>query len=199
MASTDDVLAVVGLIFALKEKKVKRKKRSIWWKEWLMKGSVHSHVILLAELKMFPKDWHNFLRMDHDTYLHLLNMVTPIIKKQDTIIRNATPPHVRLVATLRFLSTGRNYEDLKFSSIISSQALGRIIPETCEAIYKVLRKEYFKLPELDVEEWGGDGMLITGGSKEYVHSSLITVSVALHNGNEFEEIWSESLLVNVDV
>nr|XP_034837881.1 uncharacterized protein LOC117994110 [Maniola hyperantus] len=152
MASTDDVLAVVGLIFALKEKKVKRKNRSIWCKEWLMKRRVHSHVNLLAELKMFPKDWHNFLRMDHDTYLHLLNMVAPIIEKQDTIMRNAIPPHDRLVATLRFLSTGRNYEDLKFSSIISSQALGRIIPETCEAIYKVLRKEYFKFPRSE-EEW----------------------------------------------
>ncbi|CAG5043371.1 unnamed protein product [Parnassius apollo] len=83
MASTDDVLAVVGLIFALKEKKVKRKKRSIWCKEWLMKRSVNSHVNLLAELMMIPKDWHNFLRMDHDTYsyLHLLNMVAPIIEE----------------------------------------------------------------------------------------------------------------------
>ncbi|XP_050676455.1 uncharacterized protein LOC126973283 [Leptidea sinapis] len=152
MASTDDGLAIIGLIFALKEKKVKRKNRSIWCKEWLMKRRVHSHVNLLAELKLFPKDWHNFLRMDHDTYLHLLKLVAPIIEKQDTIMRNAIPPHDRLVATLMFLSTGRNYKDLKFSSIISSQALGRIIPETCEAIYKVLRKDYFKFPRSE-EEW----------------------------------------------
>ena len=115
---------------------MKLKNRSIWCKEWLMKRRVHSHVNLLSELKMFPKDWHNFFRMDHDTYLHLLNMVAPIIEKQDTIMRNAISAHDKLVATLRFLSTGRNYEDLKFSSIISSQALGRIIPKTCEAIFQ---------------------------------------------------------------
>ncbi|XP_050664336.1 uncharacterized protein LOC126964989 [Leptidea sinapis] len=152
MASTDDDLAIIGLIFTLKEKKVKRKNRSIWCKEWLMKIRVHSHVNLLAELKLFPKDWHNFLRMDHNTYLHLLNLVAPIIEKQHTIMRNAIPPHDRLVATLRFLSTGRNYEDLKFSSIISSQALGRIIPETCEAIYKVPQRIFLQFPR-SKEEW----------------------------------------------
>lgn len=72
-------------------------------------------------------------------------MVAPIIEKQDTIMRNAIPAHDRLLATLKFLATGRNYEDVKFSSIISSQALGRIISETSEAIYKVLRQDYFKV------------------------------------------------------
>lgn len=148
MASTDDVLAIAALLLIKKqetEKTRKRKNRTTWCKDWLMKREVHSHINLLKELKTFPKDWHNFLRMDSDTYLHLLSMVTPIIEKQDTVMRNSIPPHDRLVATLRFLSTGRNYEDLKFSSIISPQALGYIIPETCEAIYKVLRKDYFKV------------------------------------------------------
>lgn len=43
------------------------------------------------------------------------------------------------------MATGRNYEDLKFSTIISPQALGKIIPETCAAIYSVLREEYLKV------------------------------------------------------
>ncbi|KAG5868769.1 hypothetical protein JTB14_024587 [Gonioctena quinquepunctata] len=141
MASTDDALAVVGLLFAIKkqkEEKIKKKKTRIWCKEWLMKREAHSHVNLSKELKVFLKDWHNFLRMDSDTYSHLLSMVSPIIEKQDTIMRNAIPSHDRLVATLRFLATGRSYEDLKFSSIISPQALSYILPETCEAIYNVL-------------------------------------------------------------
>lgn len=79
-------------------------------------------------------------------YYRLLSMVTPEIEKQDTIMRNSISPHERLVATLRFLATGRNYEDLKFSTIISPQALSYIIPNTsCEAIYKVLRKNYLKV------------------------------------------------------
>jgi hypothetical protein len=58
-------------------------------------------------------------------------------------MRQAITPHERLTATLRFLATGISYEDLKFSTIMSPQALGKIIPETCRAIYKVL-KEYYK-------------------------------------------------------
>ncbi|KAG5871756.1 hypothetical protein JTB14_023440 [Gonioctena quinquepunctata] len=148
MVSTDDALPVVGLLFAIKkqkEEKIKKKKTRIWCKEWLMKREAHSHVDLLKELKVFLEDWHDFLRMDSDTYSHLLSMVSPIIGNQDTIMRDAIPPYDRLVATLRFLATGKSYEDLKFSGIISHQALSYIIPETCEAIYNVLREDYYKV------------------------------------------------------
>ena len=83
-----------------------------------------------------------FPRMNESTYLTLLPMVSPLIQKENTMMRQAVTPHKRLTATLRFLATGRNYDDLKFSTIMSPQALGKIIPETCRAIYKVL-KEYY--------------------------------------------------------
>lgn len=147
MASTDDVLGVVGLLLATNcfKPKIKRSTRSIWCKEWLKKRKVYSHINLLQELHLAPKDWHNYLRMDEQTYLNLLSMVTPIIQKKDTIMRIAISPHERLTATLRFLATGRSYEDLKFSTIISPQALSYIIPETCDALYKVLHKDYLKV------------------------------------------------------
>ncbi|KAL4126617.1 hypothetical protein QTP88_010829 [Uroleucon formosanum] len=97
------------------------------------------------QLKVVPKDWQNYLRMSEETYLNLLSLVTPLIRKNDTVMRKAIPPHERLTATLRFLATGRSYEDLKFSTIISPQALSSIIPETCEAIYEVLSKKYLKV------------------------------------------------------
>jgi hypothetical protein len=62
-------------------------------------------------------------------------------------MRKATTPNERLTATLRYLATGRTLEDLKFSTCISPQALGRVIPETCKAIYKVLRK-YCKVSKI---------------------------------------------------
>jgi hypothetical protein len=65
-------------------------------------------------------------------------------------MRQAATPHERLRATLRFLATGRSYEDLKFSTIMSPQALGNIIPETCRAICKVL-KEYYKVRVYNVK------------------------------------------------
>lgn len=78
------------------------------------------------------------MRMSEDCYKTLLELVTPRIQKQDTKLRDAISPHERLSATLRFLATGRKYEDLKFSVIISPQALSSIIPEVCAAIIQVL-------------------------------------------------------------
>jgi len=124
---------------------IKKRKRKVWVKDWLSKRVKYSHVNLLTELRICPKDWQNYLRMDEDTYVKLLTLVTPLIKKKDTVMRQAISPHERLTATLRFLATGRNYEDLKFSTIISPQALSYIIPECCKAIYKVLRKDYLKV------------------------------------------------------
>ncbi|XP_023312062.1 uncharacterized protein LOC111692338, partial [Anoplophora glabripennis] len=46
------------------------------------------------------------------------------------MMRLAVALHERLSTTLGYLATGRDYEDLKFSTRISAQALGRIIPES---------------------------------------------------------------------
>ncbi|VVC96930.1 unnamed protein product [Leptidea sinapis] len=131
-------------MYVLKENRRKRKKRELWCKHWLLLRKSYSHTSLINELRITPKDFNNYLRMNENTYLHLLSLVTPLIKRQDTILRNAITPHERLTATLRFLATRTSYECLKFSTIISPQALSAIIPETCEAIYKVLHKDYLK-------------------------------------------------------
>ena len=101
--------------------------------------------MLLDELRLEAKDYLNYLRMDEPTFLELLFLVIPIVKKQDTIIRTAITSHERFTCTLRYLATGRSYEDLKFSCLISPQARGKIIPETCNAIYEVFKKDYMKV------------------------------------------------------
>ena len=60
-------------------------------------------------------------------------------------MRNAVTPEARIAATLRFLATGRSFEDLKFATFVSPQALGKIIPETCKAIYEALKHGYLKV------------------------------------------------------
>ncbi|VVC91520.1 unnamed protein product [Leptidea sinapis] len=58
-------------------------------------------------------------------------------------MRNSISAHERLLVTLRFLATGP-YKGLILSAIISPQALGKIIPVTCKALYKVLRRDHLK-------------------------------------------------------
>jgi hypothetical protein len=91
---------------------------------------------LLKELD--GDDFRTYLRMDHNCFDELLNLVRPSITKQNTHLREAVSAEERLVATLRYLASGREYNDLKCSTAISPQLLSKIIPETCHAIFKVL-------------------------------------------------------------
>jgi hypothetical protein len=50
--------------------------------------------------------------------------VNPLIVKQDTAMRNAITPEVRIAATLRSLSTGRSCEDLRFALWIREPGSG---------------------------------------------------------------------------
>ena len=57
----------------------------------------------MKELREDPDDWRNYLRMDEDAYNQLLHLVTPIIERQNTVMRESISPHERLSATLRYL------------------------------------------------------------------------------------------------
>ena len=61
--------------------------------------------------------------MNEETYLNLFSLLSPIIKKQNTVMRQAITPHEGLTATLQFIVTGRSYEDLKSTTVISSHLL----------------------------------------------------------------------------
>ncbi|CAH1953664.1 unnamed protein product [Acanthoscelides obtectus] len=84
--------------------------------------------------------------MDEDTYVELF---TSLIKRQDTVMRSEISAHERLTATLRYLTSGRNY--LRLSTIISPHALSEIIPETCSSIYQVLQQKYMKFHTTETE------------------------------------------------
>ncbi|CAH1966486.1 unnamed protein product [Acanthoscelides obtectus] len=144
------VALAVGTIILLESEKEKKR---VWVKEWLQKREQFTHLRLLKCIQSCePLDVINYLRMDYDAFQELLMLVKPLIKKKNTLFREAVSVEERLLATLRFLATGRSYEDLKFSCIISPQLLGRIIPETCRAIYNCLRKKYLCFPSKE-EEW----------------------------------------------
>lgn len=138
-------IACAGIIVVsqyLQKERLRRK----WMKNWLSRRNDFSHMSLLRELRANdPNDYRNYLRMDEDTFNHLLSLVGEHLRKQDSVMRQAIPPEERLIATLRFLATGRSYEDLKFSTCIAAQTLGRLIPETCQVIYDVLKEKYMKV------------------------------------------------------
>ncbi|XP_050312156.1 uncharacterized protein LOC126749645 [Anthonomus grandis grandis] len=144
------VALAVGAILLFENEKQKKR---IWVKKWLQKREHFTHLRLLKCIQSSePLDVINYLRMDYNTFQELLMLIEPLIKRENTVFRESVTAEARLVATLRFLATGRSYEDLKFSCIISPQLLGKIIPETCRAIYMSLREKYLRFPSTE-EEW----------------------------------------------
>jgi hypothetical protein len=80
-----------------------------------------------------------------DVFKILLRFLKPHIEKQNTRIKRAIGAEERLAATLRFLAKESSFHGLKFTTFISSQSLGRTVPETCKFIYRVLKEQYLKL------------------------------------------------------
>lgn len=128
--------------------KDRKKKKRRWVKKWIAKRKTFTHLNLLNYIKdTEPEDYRNYFRMSSDVYFELLNMLRPYITKQNTNMRQAISANERLAVTLRFLATGRSFEDLKFSSIISPTTISEIVMETCNAIIKVL-EDYIKVSTL---------------------------------------------------
>lgn len=117
----------------------RRKKRRQWAKNLFKKRNKFTHANLLKELE--TNDFRNFMRMNEECFTEL---VEPFIKNKNTILRESVSAEERLIVTLRYLATGRSYEDLKFSAAMSPQLLSSVIPETCTAIYQCL-KQYIKV------------------------------------------------------
>ncbi|GLH04385.1 uncharacterized protein GBIM_10108 [Gryllus bimaculatus] len=111
----------------------------------------YTHERLVNELTLLLElhDFQNFLGMNGELFDELVALVTPQIEKKNTVIRDAIPASQRLSITLRYLATGKTFEDMKFLTAVSPQSIGLI--ETCAALINCL-KEYTKLLTIE-QEW----------------------------------------------
>lgn len=64
----------------------------------------------------------------------LLVFITPLVLKQDTVMREVIPPRIRLAAALHFLATGNTFVELSYSTRIAHNTLSLLIIETLRAI-----------------------------------------------------------------
>ena len=97
-----------------------------------------SHTHIFKELSVENKlDFQNYIRLPVELFDSLLKKITPLIQKEDTVMRASISPGARLEATLLFLSSGCSYTYLQYSTRISKSVQSTIIIETCEAIYTV--------------------------------------------------------------
>ena len=90
--------------------------------------------------------------MTPQRFSHLLSLVGPSIKRQDTRLREAIPPDERLAITLRYLVTGDSMQTISFSYRVGHSTVSGIIDATCDALWRVLTPEYMRRPT-SAEEW----------------------------------------------
>ncbi|XP_024886829.1 protein ANTAGONIST OF LIKE HETEROCHROMATIN PROTEIN 1-like [Temnothorax curvispinosus] len=83
--------------------------------------------------------YYNYTRMMPDSFDELLNLIEPIIRKQETNCRKPIPPAIRLLITLRYLASGDLMSSLAMSYRLGKSTVSGIIQETCEAIWETLQ------------------------------------------------------------
>ncbi|KAK4321236.1 hypothetical protein Pmani_007505 [Petrolisthes manimaculis] len=133
--------------------KKKKKARRHWVKPWMARKSKNVFNNLLKEMYLEDQQaFYDYHRMHRKNFAELLELVSPLIKKQDTKMRKAVSPAQRLSITLRYLATGESRRSLEFQYRTSHCLISSIIPETCDAIFTSLKNDYLKLPTSS-EEW----------------------------------------------
>ena len=80
--------------------------------------------------------------MTPQRFSHLLSLVGPYIRWQDTRFRQAIPLDERLAITLRYLVTGDSMQTISFSYRVGYSTVSGIIDSMCNALWNVLLPQY---------------------------------------------------------
>lgn len=123
-------------------------KRRRWWvRPLLSQRSTEGYYdrLICKILRADGREFKNFMRISFSDFEFLLNLVTPLIKKQDTNMRQSIPAGCRLALTLRYLAAGEEFTSLQYQFLVSLQSITNMIPETLDAIYEVLYKDYLRV------------------------------------------------------
>nr|CAI5843403.1 unnamed protein product [Callosobruchus analis] len=89
--------------------------------------------------------------MSEEKFEELLSKVQNSVKKQDTVMRQAISPKLKLQVTLRYLATGDSFQTLAFLYRVPKNTISSFLAEVCPAIYDAL-KDFIKVPHTE-DEW----------------------------------------------
>ena len=114
-----------------------------------MKGEFH---LLVKDAMMFDEEFFfQMFRMSPTKFQELLCQVAPLITRVNAK-REPISADERLCVTLRFLVTGDAFNTIGASYRMSGTTVGRIVKETCSVLWKILAKNYLKVPSTQ-REW----------------------------------------------
>ena len=114
-----------------------------------------------GEFNMLVKDlrlhdelfFFKYFRMSPAIFGELLTWIPPYIQKQETKMREPISPRERLCVALRYLVTGDAQVTIAANYCMSPAIVGRIISETCKAIWdELINKGYLDHPNSE-HDW----------------------------------------------
>uniref|UniRef100_A0A8C5QLD1 DDE Tnp4 domain-containing protein n=1 Tax=Leptobrachium leishanense TaxID=445787 RepID=A0A8C5QLD1_9ANUR len=116
-----------------------KRKRRFWVNPILVKrsrlGEFHH---LRDKLQKDAAKFFDYYRMSLETFTCILDAIRPFITKSSDF-RDPISPEERLTVTLRYLATGSSFKTLGYSFRISDVTVGRIVLDTCKAIWDKLQ------------------------------------------------------------
>ncbi|KAF6039169.1 hypothetical protein EB796_002509 [Bugula neritina] len=100
-----------------------------------------------------PKETNNKQRVvSVEKFDYLLRLVAPILTKQDTNIRQAIEPTLKLAIALHHLAEGSSHKSIANHYRLGESTVSNIIYATCDALYEALQPTYLAVPK-GKEEW----------------------------------------------
>ena len=128
--------------------------RRVWTREWIKRreelGAYHTLFRELAAEDILG--FGEYMRMPHAKFLALVEVVGPLLTKQETHMRTCIAPNERLALAIGYLATGETFQSLSFQFRIGKSTVSQILMEVCDAIYQVLGRQHLKTPNT-VENW----------------------------------------------
>jgi len=106
MARLQEAKLAAAVYVALAINKRRKVKRKCWVKNWVRRRDRQgAYTQLISELQLEDaQQFRNFARM---SAVEVVNMLGPVIGKQDTAMRNAISVEERVIVSLHFLATGK--------------------------------------------------------------------------------------------
>lgn len=92
----------------VEEEALLARKRRYWMKAILRKRySEGTFNLLIPQILSDDVQYRNFFRVSKDSFSFLLDIISPVLTKQDTHYRRAIRADEKLAITLRYLATGQ--------------------------------------------------------------------------------------------
>ena len=111
-----------------------------------VRGS-HYYALLLSNMRADDAQGHkifqNYTRIKMETFNYLMQLVGPRLTRQDTYMREAICPGLKLACTLRYLATGDSFHSLGYAFHVGHNTISKFIPQVCQALIDTLSAEAF--------------------------------------------------------